>query len=74
MKEDRINIELMSDQPSLQRLSHLVQEAGRLLVCHRCHDIGAVIAGVLIIPGSEEAWVLCGPCMRQVPLEGRLAS
>jgi hypothetical protein len=41
---------------------------GTLLVCNNCGDIEALIAGVLIIEDAEEAWMLCGACIRKLPL------
>jgi len=69
-----LDVELMSDCDSLARLSKVARAHGRLLICHRCRDIDSVIAGVLIIHDRDEAWVLCGPCLSEVPLEGQLAS
>ena len=71
---DLVDVELMSDHDSLARLSRLARASGRLLICHRCRDVKSIIAGVLIIHKRDEAWALCGPCLRQVPLQGQLAS
>jgi len=43
---------------------------GSLLVCNGCGDIEAPIAGVLVIDDAEEAWVLCGACIRKLPFGG----
>jgi len=43
---------------------------GNLLVCNGCGDIEELIAGVLIIDDAEEAWVLCGACIRKLPFGG----
>ncbi len=67
-----IDIEVLQDQQSLNVLS--AGSEGRLLVCHRCLDVTEVIAGTLIMHESQEAWVVCGPCLRQLPLQGCLAS
>jgi hypothetical protein len=69
-----IDIEVLQDQQSLNVLSAALGSEGRLLVCHRCLDVTEVIAGILIMHESEEAWVVCGPCLRQLPLQGCLAS
>jgi hypothetical protein len=74
MSNDLIDIELLSDNASIAALSNMVRAQGGMLICHGCHDVSEVIAGILIIRDSEEAWALCGPCLQQVPLEGRLAS
>jgi hypothetical protein len=51
-----------------------VSSSGSLLVCDGCRedgcrDIEAPIAGVLVIDHDEEAWALCGACIRRLPLE-----
>jgi hypothetical protein len=67
-------IELMTDRTSLQNLDDVFRTQGSILVCHLCDDVTEIIAGVLVVRASEEAWVLCGPCLRQVPLDGPLVS
>jgi len=72
--EDLVDVELMSDRDSLTRLSKLARSSGQMLICHRCRNVKNIIAGVLIIHNRDEAWALCGPCLRKVPLEGQMAS
>jgi len=67
-------IELMTDRDTLDDLSDTFRDDGGLLVCHFCDDISEVIAGILVVRDREEAWVLCGPCLRKVPVQGALAS
>ena len=74
VNRDLVDIELMSDRDNLVRLAKLARSNGRLLICHRCSDVKSIIAGVLIIHARDEAWALCGPCLRQVPLEGQFVS
>ena len=45
-----------------------------MLVCHRCNDASELIAGIVVIPETEEAWVLCGDCWREIPQGIRLVS
>jgi hypothetical protein len=71
---DLVDVELMSDHDSLTNLSKLARSSGHMLICHRCRNVKSIIAGVLIIHNRDEAWALCGPCLRKVPLEGQLAS
>ncbi|HEX3409280.1 MAG TPA: hypothetical protein VHS07_03325 [Candidatus Binataceae bacterium] len=68
------DIELMTDRAALKNLSDVFRAQGNILVCHVCDDVSEIIAGVLVVPASEEAWVLCGPCMRKIPVQGTLAS
>ena len=72
--QDLADIELMTDQETLADLSNMFRDQGGLLVCHRCDDVSEVIAGIVVVKETEEAWVLCGPCLRTVPLHGPLAS
>jgi hypothetical protein len=74
MNSDLIDVELMTDPASLASLSAEIAAEGGMLVCHRCDDIRRLIAGVLIMRESEEAWVLCGPCLGNIPLQGQLVS
>jgi hypothetical protein len=71
---DLDDIELMTDRAVLEDLSDVFRGQGSMLVCHFCDDVSEIIAGILVDKESEKAWVLCGPCLRQVPLQGTLAS
>ena len=71
---DSIDVELMTDRTVLEKLSESVRANGGILVCHVCDDLSEVIAGIVIIRASKEAWVLCGPCLRKIPLQGPVAS
>jgi hypothetical protein len=71
---DLSDIEVMTDQATLADLSNLFRDQGSMMVCHRCDDVSAIIAGILVVKETEEAWVLCGPCLREIPLHGPLAS
>ena len=69
-----VEIELMTDQASLASLSSVFRNQGSMMVCHRCDDVSELIAGIILDNESEEAWVLCGPCLREIPLDRTLAS
>lgn len=71
---DLADIELMTDRATLENLSDVCRGKGSMLVCHLCDDVSEIIAGILVVRESGEAWVLCGPCLRQVPVQGPLAS
>ena len=71
---DSIDIELMTDRTVLKNLSESLRANGSILVCHLCDDVSELIAGILVIRANKEAWVLCGPCLRKIPLQGPLAS
>jgi hypothetical protein len=71
---DLIDLEVMVDRESLAALSAMICSEGQLLVCHRCRDVDEIIAGIVVMREVEEAWVLCGPCLRKMPIHGCLAS
>jgi len=68
------DIELMTDQAILASLSSVFRNEGSMMVCHACDDVGELVAGIIVDNESEEAWVLCGPCLRAIPLRGAFAS
>jgi len=65
---------LMTDRAALANLSDVFRAKGSIMVCHVCDDVSEIVAGILVVPASEEAWVLCGPCLRKIPVQGPLAS
>ena len=69
MDDDLVDVFLVRD---LATVTAICAEVGNdtLLVCNGCGDIEALIAGVLIIDDAEEAWVLCGVCIRKLPFKG----
>ncbi len=69
-----VDIELMTDQAVLASLSSVFRNQGSMMVCHACDDVGELIAGIIVDNESEEAWVLCGPCLQTIPLRGAFAS
>jgi hypothetical protein len=72
--DDLINVEVLIDGAKLAGLSAELRAEGGMLVCGRCDDVHGIIAGILVLHESEEAWPLCGPCLRQIPLQGQLVS
>ena len=74
LDNDLIDIEVMVDREGLAALSAVICSEGQLLVCHRCRDVDEIIAGIVVMREVEEAWVLCGPCLREIPVQGCLAS
>jgi hypothetical protein len=69
MNDDLVDVVLVRDTAAVTAMCSEVAD-GTLLVCNSCGDIEALIAGVLIIDDAEEAWVLCGACIRKLPFEG----
>jgi len=74
MNAELVNVELIEDRACLSNLSEIASSEGGMLVCHRCNDASELIAGIVVIPDTEEAWVLCGDCWREIPQGARLAS
>ena len=60
---------LILDYEIVAQVSVGIRSAGRLLVCHGCSDLKALIVGLLLDDG-EQLWPLCGSCIRQLPLHG----
>ncbi len=69
MDDDLIDVVFVRDTAAVNTICTEVGE-GTLLVCNGCGDIEALITGVVIIDDAEEAWVLCGGCIRKLPFEG----
>jgi hypothetical protein len=61
-----IEVELFEGQ-ELFALTSELRSFGYLLTCDRCKDSRELVSGILVIPGSDAAWALCGLCMRQMP-------
>jgi hypothetical protein len=43
---------------------------GRMLICERCGDIEALIIAFLMFEYDQQAWPLCGPCLRELTRVG----
>lgn len=67
MGSDLLEIGIIDVKETIAAICDEVCSQGRMLVCHACGDIEALIAGLLIIEEeNNEAWALCGACMRKV--------
>ena len=73
MNKDLIDVRLICDAVALTAICQEVGSSGALLVCNRCRNIEAPIAGILVIEKDMEAWALCGTCIRELPVEGAVA-
>ena len=73
MDNDLVDVSFIRDAATIAAISAEVSSDGGFLVCNGCGDIEALIAGVLVIDEAEEAWALCGLCIRKLPLEGTAA-
>lgn len=73
-EKDLSDIELLTDRKILEDLSEGFRADGKIMVCHVCDDVSELVAGIVVMRSSEEAWVLCGPCLRKMPIQGPVAS
>ena len=68
-----VDVALIDNDAAVAAISAEVRAIGSLLICNGCGDVEALIAGILVIDEIEEAWMLCGACLRRLPLEGAVA-
>ena len=61
---------LIRDHETIAQVCAEIGSAGRLLICHGCSEIEEVIVGLLVLDDEEEAWTLCGLCIRKLLLYG----
>jgi hypothetical protein len=65
-----VDVGLIRDAETVSGLSDEIRSGGKLLVCHCCGDVEALIAGFLVLADEQEACALCGSCIRRLPLFG----
>ena len=70
MKSDLIDVRLIRDCETVAAICSDVSSTGRLLICHGCGDVEALVIGFLLLDNDQQAWALCGMCMRKLPLHG----
>jgi sugar (pentulose or hexulose) kinase len=74
MRKDAVQVGLIRDTHIIaETCAEICEQAGfanGLLICNGCGDIGANIAGLLVVDEDEEAWALCAECLSRVPLLG----
>jgi hypothetical protein len=73
MKNDLLDVSFVADAATVADICADVAPEGSLLVCNGCGNIEEPIAGILVIDDDQEAWALCGGCIRKLPLEGTVA-
>jgi hypothetical protein len=71
MDDDLADVVFVRDTAAVTAICAEVGDC-TLLVCNSCGDIEGLIVGVLIIDDAEEAWVLCGACIRKLPFGGQV--
>jgi hypothetical protein len=68
MKSEFPDIELIQNRGIVTAVFAEMSSLGQLLICHGCDDVEAVIVGFLVLEQSEQAFALCGSCVRKLPL------
>ena len=66
------NIEWIQNRDLITQVWAQLSSLGQLLICHGCGDVEALIVGFLVHEQCEQAWALCGPCVRKVPAYGAI--
>jgi len=62
--------ELIEDSAMISFLCDAMRLADESRSCNRCQDESEPIAAILMLEADEKAWLLCGPCLRDLPREG----
>jgi hypothetical protein len=73
MKCECLDLEWIQDRDIVTAVCAEVSSLGQLLICHGCNDVEALVVGLLVHEQSEQAWALCGPCVRKLPFSGAIA-
>ena len=67
MDGEYFDLELVQNREVVAALWTAISSMGQLLICHGCGDVEAMIEGFLVHEQSEQAWALCGLCVRNLP-------
>lgn len=70
VKMNLVDVGLLRDAETVAAIGAEIRASGRLLICHGCRDVEALITGLLVPAGDKEAWALCGACMGKLPIFG----
>lgn len=62
--------ELIEDFAMVSLLCDAMRLTDESRLCNRCQDESEPIAAILMLEADEKAWLLCGPCLRDLPREG----
>jgi hypothetical protein len=72
LKSECQDLELIENREILTEVCIQVTSLGQVLICHSCDDIEEVIVGFLVHGQSEQAWALCGSCLRKLSSYGAI--
>jgi len=67
-----IEVNLIRDRSILTTLNAHFGSIGSVLICNGCCDLEASIVALLVIEETQEAWPLCGECLRQLSPIGQI--
>ena len=67
MESEFSDLELIQNREIVTAVFAEMTLLGQLLICHGCDDVEAVIVGFLVNDRIEQAWALCGSCVRDLP-------
>ena len=73
MTSDCLDVELIQDLETVNTVFADILSFGQMLVCHGCDDPGAVVVSFLVQEEDEQAWALCGRCLGELRLKGKIA-
>jgi hypothetical protein len=73
MRSESLDLELIRDSEIVTAVCAEIISIGRILICEGCGDVDALIIAFLVFSRAEEAWPLCGTCLRKLPLEATMA-
>jgi hypothetical protein len=67
MESAFLDLELIQDWQTVASVCAKMSSSGRLVICDGCGDIEALIVAFLVCDREEQAWALCGTCIRTLP-------
>ena len=67
-----IEASLIRDHSILTNLNEQFSSEGSVLICNGCCDLEASIVALLVIEENQEAWPLCGECLRRLSPVGQI--
>ncbi len=72
MKSEFLDLGLIRDSELVAAVCAEMTSIGRILICQRCSDVEALIIAFLVFEHNEQAWPLCGRCVRKLPHHGAI--
>jgi hypothetical protein len=66
MRSEFRSLDLIQNREIATAIFIEMSSIGQLLICHGCDDVEAVIVAFLVHEQREQAWALCGTCLRKL--------